>query len=303
MRRVSAITRHLNAPARLPAFSTLSASRVHGDHTLRRIIRFVDTNGKTVFGQPIATDVTSAHIIEGCIYGEPKLTDKVAKIGKLLAPIEPTQLLCIGLNYKPHAKESKMAIPTNPLLFFKNLGAVTGPFDPIVIPKVTTNTVDYEVELAVVIGKACKNVSEEKALDYVLGYTVANDVSERGWQLEAKLGGGQWNRGKGFDTFCPLGPSLVLAPFVDPTNLTLTTVVNGKELQRGNTSEMIFSVRKLISFLSQDTTLLPGTVILTGTPEGIGWARSPQVLLKAGDRVDITISGIGTISNPVVNAP
>jgi len=274
---------------------------VHGSG-LRRIIRFVDPAGKTVYGQPIATDVTSAHLIEGCIYDKPKLTDTVVKIKKVLAPIAPTGIFCIGLNYKPHAKESKMAIPANPLLFHKNLSAVTGPFDPIKIPRVTTNTVDYEVELAVVIGKSCKNVSEADALDYVLGYTVANDVSERGWQLEAKLGGGQWNRGKSFDTFCPLGPSLVLAPFLDPETLTLTTVVNGRELQRGHTSDMIFSVRKLISFLSQDTTLLPGTVILTGTPEGIGWARDPKVLLKAGDRVDITISGIGTISNPVENA-
>jgi len=195
-----------------------------------------------------------------------------------------------------------MVVPTNPLLFHKNPSAVTGPFDAIKIPRVTTNTVDYEVELAVVIGKTCKDVSEEKALDYVLGYTVANDVSERGWQLEAKLGGGQWNRGKSFDTFCPLGPSLVLAPYLDPTNVTLTTVINGRELQRGNTAEMIFPVAKLISFLSQDTTLLPGTVILTGTPEGIGWAREPKVLLKAGDRVEVAVSGIGKISNTVENA-
>ena len=158
--------------------------------------------------------------------------------------------------------------------------------------------VDYEVELAVVIGKTAKDVTAAEALGYVLGYTVANDVSARRWQ--GARGSGQWVRGKSFDTFCPLGPELVTADeLVDPQNLRLTCVLNGQVMQDANTSDMIFPVTELISFLSTGTTLLPGTVILTGTPSGVGYTRKPPVFLMPGDTVDMTVEGIGTLSNPV----
>ena len=159
---------------------------------------------------------------------------------------------------------------------------------------------DYECELAVVIGKAAKNVSKEKALDYVLGYTCANDVSARDWQRT--FGGSQWCRGKTFDTFCPLGPVLVTADEIpNPNQLAIKTILNGKTMQDLNTNDMIFDVPTLISFLSGSTTLLPGTVILTGTPQGVGMAMNPPVWLKSGDVVTIEIEKIGSLTNPVVD--
>mmetsp|Transcript_140210 Transcript_140210/g.349476 ORF Transcript_140210/g.349476 Transcript_140210/m.349476 type:complete len:227 (-) Transcript_140210:195-875(-) len=210
----------------------------------------------------------------------------------------PTAIYCIGLNYKQHAKESNMKEPTLPVVFTKPPSSVIGPGEAIVIPAVCSDEVDYEAELAVIIGKPCKNVSEAEALDYVQGYTVANDVSARNWQL--KLGGGQWCRGKSFDTFCPLGPRLVPASDIpDPNDLEISCSVNGQVLQKSNTKDMIFSVRQIIAFLSQGTTLQPGTVILTGTPEGVGAARKPPVWLKPGDKVTVSIEKIGDLTNPV----
>ena len=157
---------------------------------------------------------------------------------------------------------------------------------------------DYEAELAVVIGKPARNVSKKDALDYVLGYMCSNDVSARIWQ--SKRGGSQWCRGKGFDTFAPLGPVLVTRDEVpDPNALAITSSLNGETMQSSNTKDMIFDVPTLISFLSEDTTLLPGTVILTGTPEGVGWARNPKVLLKPGDTIAVEIEGLGRLENPV----
>uniref|UniRef100_A0A0G4F8Z8 Fumarylacetoacetase-like C-terminal domain-containing protein n=1 Tax=Chromera velia CCMP2878 TaxID=1169474 RepID=A0A0G4F8Z8_9ALVE len=177
------------------------------------------------------------------------------------------------------------------------------PNDPIVIPQVASDPpeVDYECELAVVIGKACTNVPVERALEYVLGYTCANDVTARKWQ--GKRGGGQWCRSKCFDTFAPLGPALVPGGSVaNPNDLSISTELNGKIMQKSTTGDMVFSVAELISFLSQDTTLLPGTVILTGTPEGVGFTRDPPVYLSAGDVVTINIGGIGSLTNVVVQA-
>jgi 2-keto-4-pentenoate hydratase/2-oxohepta-3-ene-1,7-dioic acid hydratase in catechol pathway len=162
-----------------------------------------------------------------------------------------------------------------------------------------SDSVDYECELAVVIGKRCKNASKADALKYVLGYTAANDVSARDWQNEK--GGTQWCRAKTFDTFCPLGPALVTADEIpDPNSLKIKTVINGQTLQDWNTNDMIFNVAALIEFLSGSTTLLPGTLILTGTPHGVGFARTPPIWLKAGDTVNVEIERIGTLSNPVV---
>jgi 2-keto-4-pentenoate hydratase/2-oxohepta-3-ene-1,7-dioic acid hydratase in catechol pathway len=226
-----------------------------------------------------------------------------ADVRKLLAPVVPTAILAIGLNYRQHAHETRAAIPEFPVLFFKNLSAIQNPGDPILIPTHLRSTeVDYEGELAVVIGRACKNVSRREALNYVAGYTCANDVSARDWQK--KWGGGQWCRGKSFDTFCPLGPCLVTPDELpNPNDLRLRTIVNGEVLQDCRTSDMIFDVPALIEFLSGSTTLLPGTVILTGTPHGVGMARTPPRWLRAGDTVTVEIEGIGQLTNPVAAEP
>jgi 2-keto-4-pentenoate hydratase/2-oxohepta-3-ene-1,7-dioic acid hydratase in catechol pathway len=217
----------------------------------------------------------------------------------LLAPVQPTAILCIGLNYRKHAEEGKAKIPQYPVLFVKSPGAVQNPGDPIELPThLKSNQVDYECELAVVIGKRCKNATKENALDYVLGYTCGNDGSARDWQKD--FGGSQWCRGKTFDTFCPLGPCLVTRDEIpNPNALQIKTVLNGETMQDWNTNDMIFDVPTLIAFLSGSTTLLPGTVILTGTPHGVGMARTPPVFLKAGDSVTIEIEKIGKLVNPV----
>ncbi len=245
----------------------------------------------------------SARAIEGDILGDFCVTDQVVKPGKVLAPLQPANLLCIGLNYRKHAEEGGKGPPERPILFIKNTGAVQNPDDPIELPvKQPSTMVDYECELAVVIGRKCKNVSKAQAFDYVLGYTCANDVSARDWQRT--LGGGQWCHAKSFDTFCPLGPVLVTKDEIpEPNNLRIKTVLNGAVMQDWNTSDMIFDVPTLISFLSSSKTLLPGTVILTGTPHGVGFARNPPVWLKAGDTVSIEIEKIGTLTNPVTNEP
>jgi len=223
-----------------------------------------------------------------------------ARVGKRLTPIAPTQIIGVGLNYREHARETNAKIPQYPIVFMKSLNSVQNPGDPIVIPSTLVSTeVDYECELAVVIGKACRNVSRSHALHYVLGYTCANDVSARDWQI-AK-GGSQWCRGKSFDTFCPLGPILVTTDEIpNPNALPIKTTVSGEVLQDLNTDDMIFDVASIIEFLSGDTTIPPGTVILTGTPQGVGMARNPQRYLRPGDTVTVEIEGIGKLINPVV---
>lgn len=242
----------------------------------------------------------SAREISGDICGDFRVTDRSLKPGKLLAPVVPTNILCIGLNYKKHAAESKSDLPKYPVLFIKNTAAVQNPGDPIEIPqKLASTRVDYECELAVVIGKRCKNVSRANALDYVLGYTCGNDVSARDWQRDG--GGGQWCQGKGFDTFCPLGPVLVTRDEIpNPNQLRIQTILNGETMQDWNTNDMIFDVAAIIEYLSSSKTLLPGTVIMTGTPHGVGFARNPPVWLKPGDTVTIEIEKIGALTNPVV---
>jgi 2-keto-4-pentenoate hydratase/2-oxohepta-3-ene-1,7-dioic acid hydratase in catechol pathway len=243
----------------------------------------------------------SAREIAGDIYGSFRVTDKVVKPGKTLAPIVPTNILCIGLNYKKHAAESNNQPPPYPVLFIKNTASLQNPGDAIEIPqKLKSDSVDYECELAVVIGKPCKNATRANALDFVLGYTCGNDVSARDWQRNG--GGGQWCQGKGFDTFCPLGPVLVTRDEIpNPNKLQIRTILNGETMQDWNTDDMIFDVPAIIEFLSASKTLVPGTVILTGTPHGVGFARKPPVWLKAGDTVTIDIEKIGALTNPVVN--
>ncbi len=263
-----------------------------------RIIRYQNSQGATHYAaqQPDG----SARQIVGDIFGAYEVTDELVRVEKLLAPVAPVAFFCIGLNYRRHAEEAKAPIPEFPVVFMKSPAAVQNPGDPIVLPRwLASQEVDYECELAVVIGRRCKNVTKEQALDYVLGYTCANDVSARDWQ--GKWGGSQWCRGKTFDTFAPLGPCLVLKDEIpDPNGLKIRTRVNGEVRQDWRTDDMIFAVPTLIAFLSGSTTLLPGTVILTGTPHGIGGARKPPVFLKPGDSVSIEIDGIGTLTNPVI---
>jgi len=243
----------------------------------------------------------SAREIAGELLGEHRVTDRVVSPGKLLAPLVPANLLAIGLNYRKHAAEGGHAAPEKPVLFIKANSSLQNPGDPIEIPqKLASQEVDYECELAVVIGRRCKNVPREKALDCVFGYTCANDVSARDWQRKP-WGGGQWCESKSFDTFCPLGPVLVTRDEIpDPNQLRIRTLLNGRTMQDWNTNDMIFDVPALIEFLSGSKTLLPGTVILTGTPHGVGFARTPPVWLKAGDTVTIDIEKIGALTNPVI---
>lgn len=226
-------------------------------------------------------------------------TDETADVVKLLAPVHPAQILCIGLNYLHHADESNLPAPKQPVLFVKGVNALQNPGDAIEIPThLASHKVDYECELAVVIGRACKNVSRDDALDHVAGYTCANDVSARDWQIE--FGGGQWSRGKSFDTFAPLGPCFVTPDEIpNPNALGIRTMLNGERVQDWNTDDMIFDVPTLIEFLSGSTTLVPGTVILTGTPHGVGMAANPPRWLRDGDEVTIEVDGIGQLTNPV----
>jgi 2-keto-4-pentenoate hydratase/2-oxohepta-3-ene-1,7-dioic acid hydratase in catechol pathway len=211
----------------------------------------------------------------------------------------PTDILCIGLNYREHAAESGSQVPDNPMLFIKSSNTLNNPHDPIPIPKLSTQ-IDYEGELAVVIGKTAKHVRRERALDYVLGYTCANDVSARDWQREKRLNGGQFARGKSFDGFCPLGPCVVTSDEVpDPNRLKLKTTLNGQVMQDHTTADMIFDVPTLIASLSSTMTLRPGAVILTGTPQGVGFARTPPVWMKPGDRVAVEIEKVGVLENTV----
>src|SRR3954471_8247950 len=215
----------------------------------------------------------------------------------LLAPVvAPQKVLAIGLNYRDHARETGAELPKAPILFVKTPNSIIGPDQAITYAKDDSTQVDYEAELAVVIGRQCRRVGVENALDAVLGYTVCNDVSAR----DAQFADGQWVRGKSFDTFCPLGPWIVTADEIPhPQRLGLRCRVNGEVLQDSSTSEMIFGCAELISYLSQVITLEPGDVIATGTPSGVGFTRKPPVLLVDGDVVEAEIDGIGTLRNTV----
>lgn len=227
-------------------------------------------------------------------------TDTLADVAALLAPAEARAIIGIGLNYRDHAAETKKPLPEQPMVFMKLPGSVVGPGQAIVLPRqLRSDKVDYEAELAVVIGKTARNVPKERALEYVWGYTCANDVSARDWQFQ--WGGGQFCRGKTFDTFCPLGPVLVTADELgQPGALGLRSRLNGEVMQDSNTSDLIFDIPMLIAFLSGSTTLEPGTVILTGTPAGVGNAKQPPRFLQPGDVIEIEIDGIGVLRNPVV---
>jgi 2-keto-4-pentenoate hydratase/2-oxohepta-3-ene-1,7-dioic acid hydratase in catechol pathway len=259
-----------------------------------KIVRCRTKSGETTYGS-VKPD-GSVNRIVGCIFGSHTVTADRLEVDKLLAPVAPPNVICIGLNYRKHAEESKMEIPRSPLVFMKATTTVCNPGDPILIPHMAPNEVDYECELALVIGRPARNVKAADAQSYVLGYTCGNDVSAR----DAQLGDKQWVRGKSFDNFCPLGPYLVKGEGFDPDNAGIRTRVNGKVLQDSNTNDLIFSTSRLVEFLSHNFTLLPGTVIMTGTPYGVGFARKPPVFLKHGDVAEIEIDGIGVLKNPVV---
>jgi 2-keto-4-pentenoate hydratase/2-oxohepta-3-ene-1,7-dioic acid hydratase in catechol pathway len=262
-----------------------------------KIVRYQDRGGRMHYGSE--DNDGSISRIDGDVFGEWSVTSARAEVGKLLAPVAPKQILGIGLNYRRHAEETKAKLPEFPILFMKGINAVQHPGDPIFIPQhLASEEVDYECELAVIIGKAVKNVSRDRALECVLGYTCANDVSARDWQI--RRGGGQWCRGKTFDTFAPLGPRIVTSDEItNPNALRIATILNGERVQDWTTADMIFDVARLIEFLSASTTLVAGTVILTGTPHGVGMAQSPPRWLKPGDVVTVEIERIGQLTNSV----
>ena len=263
-----------------------------------RFTRFQDPQGHIRYGAPINAD--TAQPLAGNPFTGLNAEGAPVNVQRWLAPILPHTIYCIGLNYREHANETGAPIPNTPVVFMKPVSAIQDPGADIVIPAACEHgpEVDFEAELAVVIGKQGKNIAAAAALEHVLGYTCGNDVSARRWQKHG--GGGQWVRGKSFDTFCPLGPVLVTADEIpDPQALAIRTHLNGDCMQDSNTDDMLFTVAQLIAFLSRDTTLMPGTVILTGTPSGVGFTRNPPVFLSPGDTVGIAIEGIGVLSNPV----
>ena len=245
---------------------------------------FLEAGGLSKLAQ---LDINSLPIASG----SPRLGIPVAEVPKII---------CIGLNYSDHAKESNMPIPTEPVVFMKAISALSGPNDDVILPTGSTKG-DWEVELAVVIGKETKNVSEDQAMEYVAGYTICNDVSEREWQLEH---GSQWSKGKSFDTFAPVGPWLVTPDDVsDPHNLAMWLDLNGKRMQTGNTNTMIFRIEKLISYLSYFVTLQPGDIISTGTPPGVGMGIKPEpVFLCVNDVMRLGIDGLGEQKQTVISA-
>jgi len=217
----------------------------------------------------------------------PKVDDDI-RLGPPLS--RPSKIVCVGLNYAKHAAESGMDIPEEPVLFFKASSAIVGPNDPIIIPKNSEKT-DWEVELAVVIGKKASYVSEADALNHVAGYVLHNDVSERAFQLERS---GQWVKGKSCDTFAPIGPFIATPDEIgDPNNLNLWLKLNGEEMQNSSTSDFIFNIQHVVSYISQFMTLLPGDIISTGTPFGVGLGLTPPRYLKGGDVVELGIEGLG----------
>ena len=258
-----------------------------------KLARFKDKNG-TIYNGIVEKD--SITVVQGNFLSDWKPTGNTLKLSEvtLLAPIIPTSLLALGLNYKAHAEESSEKLPKSPALFIKAITTINDPGAPIVLPKMAPEQVDYEAELAVVIKRIARHICQEEAKDYILGYTCANDVSARDCQLNDV----QWARGKSFDTFAPMGPWIETE--LDTNNCAICCRVNGNVLQNSNTSLMIFDVPYLVSYLSKCMTLMPGTVILTGTPDGCGFARKPPIWLRHGDMVEVEIEGIGVLRNSVV---
>jgi len=260
-----------------------------------KIGRFLDQDGQVCYGI-VSECGCEAEVIFGEVFGSFTRTGRCVKVKRFLPPVDPPNVIAIGLNYRDHAAESGMAIPELPLVFFKANTSVVGHGDAIVRPKHAPDEVDYEAELTVVIGKKAKDVEVGQVNDYIFGYTCGNDVSARDCQFRIDK---QWARAKSFDTFCPLGPWIVTRDAVDPSDLSVKTFLNGEVVQNSRTSQLIFNVPELVSFLSKQMTLLPGTVIMTGMPSGVGFSHKPPKYLKAGDEVVVEIEGIGQLRNKV----
>ncbi|KAI5821438.1 Fumarylacetoacetase-like protein [Pyronema omphalodes] len=276
----------------------------------QRLIRFLSRDGKIYNGDAIlpsnTTDLSKtklARVITGDIFGAHTVTEQVVSVEHLLTPLPQEAVRtvrCLGLNYANHAKESGMPIPKSPVLFYKPPTALAPPNADISIPKVAQSAgLDYEVELIIVIGKPCRDITPAEAPNYILGYSVGNDVSHRPLQLSP----GQWSLGKGFDTWAPWGPGIVSSSLIqNPQKLAIKCRVNGELRQNSNTADMIFKVYETISILSQGTTLLPGDIVFTGTPEGVamGGKKGSEPWLKDGDDVEVELEGVGICRNKVV---
>ena len=264
-----------------------------------QIARIADGDGHILHASP-TDDPAVFRELQGSWAAGFGPTGRDIRGARLLAPLEPAAIYAIGLNYRDHAAETGAPVPEYPVVFMKNIRAVIGPGEAIRLPRLLrSDEVDYEAELAVVLSRDCRNATRDNALSYVAGFTCANDVSARDWQK--RRSGGQWCRAKSFDTFCPLGPWVVTPDELPaPLHLDIVSLVNGSVMQRSNTAQMIFDVPALLEFLSADTTLPSGSVILTGTPHGVGMARQPPVWLHPGDTVSVEIEGLGTLRNPVI---
>jgi 2-keto-4-pentenoate hydratase/2-oxohepta-3-ene-1,7-dioic acid hydratase in catechol pathway len=264
-----------------------------------RIARVADPDGRIYQASPTAYDDVFRELRGSWSDGFSETGREIAN-ARLLSPVEPAVVYAIGLNYRDHAAETGAPLPEYPVLFFKNPRAVIGPGEAIRLPlHLRSDEVDAEAELAVVLARDCRNATRDNAMDFLAGFTCANDVSARDWQK--RRSGGQWCRAKSFDTFCPLGPWIVTPDAIpSPLHLPIRGRLNGAIMQDSNTSRMIFDVPALIQFLSADTTLPAGSVILTGTPHGVGMARNPPVWLQPGDNVEVEIGGIGKLANPVL---
>jgi len=261
-----------------------------------KFVRYIAKDGSRRAG--IVGPDQAIRLIEGDVFGSYEVTEQtrsIEDIQQYLVPVDIPNIVALGLNYVDHASESKMELPELPLVFLKTTTSLTAHGRPIVIPEEAPSEVDYEAELGVIIGKTAKHVATEDVADHIFGYTCVNDVSARDCQLRIDK---QWARGKSFDTFCPVGPTVETE--LDTKSLRVRLWLNGRCMQDGSTGDMIFSVADTISFLSRNMTLLPGTLVMTGTPPGVGFARKPPVFLKPKDKVVVEIEGLDKLENNVV---
>ncbi|KAF2180247.1 hypothetical protein K469DRAFT_693401 [Zopfia rhizophila CBS 207.26] len=270
-----------------------------------RLIRFVADDGKTYYGNltketpTLEIEGSKVEVLSGDVATGFSKTSNQATVSKLLCPLPRTNIvLCVGLNYAHHAKEANLSVPKFPTIFTKPPDALAGPLDSIPIHPDCQSMLDYEGELTVVISRDAKNVKAADAYSYILGYTVGNDVSARNFQLPADVSGGQFGYAKSFDGFAPIGPAIVSTDMIpDPQKLNYTTKVNGEVRQKTGTDDMIWTVAQIIEHLTRGTTVRAGTVIMTGTPSGVGLFMEPKGFVKDGDVVDIHVEGIGSLVN------
>jgi len=260
-----------------------------------KFIRFISKYDKSEIG--VLQDDSSIEIIRGDLLGEYKKTGETChaeEIMQYLPPVVPPNIFALGLNYREHAQETNAEIPKAPLIFIKATTSLNAHQCPIILPQPAAQEVDYEAELVIVIGKKCRTIKPEEASEYIFGYTCGNDVTARDCQKRLDK---QWARSKSFDTFAPTGP--VLETELDPGNLRIRSLLNGEVMQDSTTADLIFSAPEIVSYFSQNFTLLPGTLIFTGTPPGVGMARTPPRFLQPGDKIEIEVEGIGRLENTV----